>query len=518
MATKTVAKTAAKAVKKPVAKAAAKTVAQPKVGANGHSNGKTNGHAAHSAQPLPFFLSVAQNYDKASKALGLPRGLAEQIKACNSVYYFNFPVRIKGELKVIEAWRCEHSHHKLPTKGGIRYSEMVDQDEVMALAALMTYKCAIVHVPFGGAKGGIKINPREFTEEELERITRRYTAELIHKNFIGPAVDVPAPDYGTGEREMAWIADTYLSFHGTTDINALGCVTGKPIAQGGVRGRREATGRGVMFGLRQAMTDKADMKRLKLTTGLEGKTIIVQGFGNVGFYAAKFLQEQGAVIVGVVEWDGAVYNPKGINIDELDKHRNETKSITNFPKAKTIKNGREVLEYDCDVLVPAALESQITSENAPRIKAKVIAEGANGPVTADAEDILLKRGILIIPDMYLNAGGVTVSYFEWLKNISHVRFGRMEKRFEENSQRRMVEAVEELVGRNFTQNERKLLIRGAGEEDLVNSGLEDTMINAYEEIKKYFASHPQIKDLRTAAFASAIDKVATTYKQLGLFP
>jgi glutamate dehydrogenase (NAD(P)+) len=527
MATKTVAKpvakatvaktTAAKTAKKPVAKAAAKpsqTVAKPKVGTNGHSSN----HTGHNGQPLPFFLSVAQNFDKASKALGLPHGLAEQIKACNSVYYFNFPVRIKGGLKVIEAWRCEHSHHKLPTKGGIRYSEMVDQDEVMALAALMTYKCAIVHVPFGGAKGGIKINPRDYTEEELERITRRYTSELIHKNFIGPAVDVPAPDYGTGEREMAWIADTYLSFHGSTDINALGCVTGKPIAQGGVRGRREATGRGVMFGLRQAMADKTDMKRLKLTTGLEGKTIIVQGFGNVGYYAAKFLQEQGATIIGVVEWDGAVYNPKGINIEDLDKHRNETKSITNFPKAKTIKNSREVLEYECDVLIPAALESQITSENAPRIKAKIIAEGANGPVTADAEDILLKKGILIIPDMYLNAGGVTVSYFEWLKNISHVRFGRMEKRFEENTQRRMVEAVEELVGRNFSQSERKLLIRGAGEEDLVNSGLEDTMINAYEEIKKYSDSHPQIHDLRTAAFASAIDKVATTYKQLGLFP
>ncbi|MCU0425572.1 MAG: Glu/Leu/Phe/Val dehydrogenase [Candidatus Kapabacteria bacterium] len=502
--------------KKPAAKAASKsitkTVAKP--AANGHSNG----HAGHGSQPLPFFKSVAQNFDKAAKALGMPRGLAEQIKACNSVYYFNFPVRIKGEIRVIEAWRCEHSHHKLPTKGGIRYSEMVDQDEVMALAALMTYKCAIVHVPFGGAKGGIKINPREFSEEELERITRRYTAELIHKNFIGPAVDVPAPDYGTGEREMAWIADTYLSFHGSTDINALGCVTGKPIAQGGVRGRREATGRGVMFGLRQAVSDKNDMKRLKMTTGLEGKTVIVQGFGNVGYYAAKFLQEQGATIVGVIEWDGAVYNPKGINVEDLDKHRIETKSVTNFPKAKTIKNSREVLEYDCDILVPAALESQITSENAPRIKAKIIAEGANGPVTADAEEILLKKGILIIPDMYLNAGGVTVSYFEWLKNISHVRFGRMEKRFEENTQRRMVDAVEALVGRNFSASERKLLIRGAGEEDLVNSGLEDTMINAYEEIKKYSASHPQIKDLRTAAFASAIDKVSMTYKQLGLFP
>jgi glutamate dehydrogenase (NAD(P)+) len=512
MAAKTVAKPAAKTAKKPAAKPAVKTAIKPAT--NGHSSG----HSGSGAHVLPFFKSVAKNFDKAATALNLPKGLAEQIKACNSVYYFNFPVRIRGDVQVIEAWRCEHSHHKLPTKGGIRYSEMVDQDEVMALAALMTYKCAIVHVPFGGAKGGIKINPRNYTEEELERITRRYTAELIHKNFIGPAVDVPAPDYGTGEREMAWIADTYLSFHGSSDINALGCVTGKPIAQGGVRGRREATGRGVMFGLRQAVSYKDDMKCLKLTTGLEGKSIIVQGFGNVGYHAAKFLQEQGAVITGVIEWDGAVVNPKGINVEDLDKYRIENKTITGFPKAKTIKNGLEVLEYECDILIPAALENQITIENAHRIKAKIIAEGANGPVTANAEDILLKRGVLIIPDMYLNAGGVTVSYFEWLKNISHVRFGRMEKRFEESSQRRMVEAVESLVGRSFSANERKLLIRGAGEEDLVNSGLEDTMINAYEEIKKYAATHPQIKDLRTAAFASAIDKVSTTYKQLGLFP
>jgi glutamate dehydrogenase (NAD(P)+) len=491
------------------------------VGITGEAESAT-GSASHAPsrghQPIPFFKSVARNFDKASRVLGLPPGLANQIKVCNAVYYFNFPVRVRGEIKVIEAWRVEHSHHKLPTKGGIRYSEMVDQDEVMALAALMTYKCAIVHVPFGGAKGGIKINPRDYTDEELERITRRYTSELIQKNFIGPSVDVPAPDYGTGEREMAWIADTYLTFHGSRDINALGCVTGKPISQGGVRGRREATGRGVMFGLRQAVSDKDDMKRLKLTVGLNGKTIIVQGFGNVGFYAAKFLQEQGAVITGVVEWDGAVFNAKGIDVVELDKYRQEHKTVTNYPKAKTIKNGREVLEYDCDVLLPAALESQITAENAPRLKAKIIAEGANGPITADAEEILLARGIMIIPDMYLNAGGVTVSYFEWLKNISHVRFGRMDKRFEENSAARMISAVEDLVGRNFSASERILLVRGAGEEDIVNSGLEDTMISAYEEIKGYAQQHAAITDLRTAAFASAIDKVATTYKQLGLFP
>jgi glutamate dehydrogenase (NAD(P)+) len=477
------------------------------------TNGTSNGHAVE-----PFFKSVEQNFDKAAYALDLPKGLAEQIKACNSVYHFNFPVRIRGAIRVIQAWRVEHSHHKLPTKGGIRYSEMVDQDEVMALAALMTYKCAIVHVPFGGAKGGIKINPRDYTDDELERITRRYTSELIHKNFIGPAVDVPAPDYGTGEREMAWIADTYLAFHGTQDINALGCVTGKPISQGGVRGRKEATGRGVFYGLRQATMDKDHMKRLKLTQGLEGKTVIVQGFGNVGFHAAKFLYEAGAIVTGIIEWDGAVFNPKGLNVMDLDQYRIANKTITGYPKGKTIKDPASVLEYPCDILVPAALESQITSKNAARIQAKIIAEGANGPVTADAEEILLKKGALIIPDMYLNAGGVTVSYFEWLKNISHVRFGRMGKRFEENSQLRLVDAVEELVGRNFSRAERDMIVRGAGEEDLVNSGLEDTMMSSYEEIKEYWHTNNRIKDLRTAAFVSAIDKVATTYKQLGLFP
>lgn len=482
---------------------------------------KTNGKpkkepAVHS--PVPFFRSVSENFDKAVAVMNLPKGLTNQIRVCNSVYFFQFPVRINGDLQVVEAWRVEHSHHKLPTKGGIRYSELVDQDEVMALAALMTYKCAIVHVPFGGAKGGIRINPRNYTEDQLERITRRYTAELLKKNFIGPAVDVPAPDYGTGEREMAWIADTYMAFTGGQDINALGCVTGKPIAQGGVRGRREATGRGVFFGLREATSHASEMKKLKMTTGLEGKTVIVQGFGNVGYHAAKFIQEGGGIITGIIEYDGAVYNPNGIDVEELLQHWRATGSITKYPKAKTIKEGNSVLEYECDILVPSALENQIHAQNAPNIKAKIIAEGANGPITSHAEAILLKKGIFILPDMYLNAGGVTVSYFEWLKNISHVRFGRMGKRFDEGVNNRLVSSIEELVGKRFTETERIMMTRGAGEEDLVNSGLEDTMIFAYNEIMEYWRANKKVKDMRTAAFVSSIDKVATSYMQLGLFP
>lgn len=467
---------------------------------------------------IPFFQSVLSNLDKAIAVMNLPKGLADQIKVCNSVYYFQFPVRINGEIQAIEAWRVEHSHHKLPTKGGIRFSTMVDQDEIMALAALMTYKCAIVHVPFGGAKGGVKIDPKIYTEEQLERITRRYTAQLIQKNFIGPSVDVPAPDYGTGEREMAWIADTYQAFTSGHDINSLASVTGKPIAQGGVRGRTEATGLGVYFGLKQALENKGDMKKLNLEPGLPGKTFIIQGFGNVGYHAAINIQTGGGIITGVAEWDGGVYNPKGIDVEELSKWRDETGSITNYPKAKTIKNSIRLLEYSCDVLVPSALENQITVNNAPRIKAKIIGEGANGPVTSEAEKILLEKGVFIVPDVYLNAGGVTVSYFEWLKNISHIRFGRMGKRFDEAVNNRLMDSIETLVGKSFNDHERRMLTQGAGELDLVRSGLEDTMMFAYDEIREYWGRYKKVKDMRTAAFISAIDKVATAYKQLGLFP
>jgi len=230
---------------------------------------------------ISFYESVQRNFEKAAQYSGLPSGLLEQIKVCNAVYQMRFPVRIGEEFEVIEAYRVQHSHHRLPTKGGIRYDLGVNQDEVMALAALMTYKCAIVDVPFGGAKGGIRINPKKYTEKQLENITRRYTAELIRKNFIGPGIDVPAPDYGTGSKEMAWIVDTYASMkHG--DIDAAACVTGKPVTQNGITGREEATGRGVFYGLRELLSIEDDMKKVGLTTGMAGKKIIVQGLGNVG--------------------------------------------------------------------------------------------------------------------------------------------------------------------------------------------------------------------------------------------
>jgi glutamate dehydrogenase (NAD(P)+) len=469
-----------------------------------------------SATTTSFFGDVVRNFDKAARHLKYPSGLLEQIKACNSVYHFKFPVRTAEGYEVVSAWRVEHSQHKLPTKGGIRYSEMVNEDEVMALAALMTYKCAIVDVPFGGAKGGIRINPRNYDEDQLQRITRRYTAELVRKSFIGPGIDVPAPDYGTGAREMAWIADTYQALN-PGSIDALACVTGKPLSQGGIRGRTEATGRGVFFGIREACSRAEDMKGLGLSTGIEGKRVVVQGLGNVGYHAAKFLQEGGGTIVGLAEYDGAIYNPAGLDVDKVQQHRKEKRTILNYPGATNIYNNKEALELECDILVPAALEKEITEENASRIKAKIIAEGANGPTTPEAETILLKKGVLIIPDMYLNAGGVTVSYFEWLKNIQHVRMGRMGKRFMESTTRQIISTIERTSGKALTENEKIMLAHGPDEVDLVNSGLEDTMINAYNEIRDIWKRTPGM-DLRTAAFVDAIHKVATSYLELGIFP
>lgn len=464
-----------------------------------------------------FFDDVLNYFDRAASYTNYPKGLLDQIKYCNSVYRMRFPVRIKDKIEVFTAYRVEHSQHKLPVKGGIRFSLSVNQDEVMALAALMTYKCAVVEVPFGGAKGGVKINPKIYSEVELESITRRYTAELIKKNFIGPGIDVPAPDYGTSGREMAWIADTYAAFN-PGQIDAYACVTGKPISQGGVQGRVAATGRGVYYGVREAVDQAEDMKAIGLTKGIEGKKIVIQGLGNVGYHTGKCFQEDGAVIIAIAEYEGAIYNQNGLDVEAVKKHRDQTGSILNFKKAKNIKHTLKALEIPCDILIPAALENQINIENAKKINAKIIAEAANGPVTPEAEDILLKKNVLIIPDLFLNAGGVTVSYFEWLKNLSHVRFGRMGKRYEERLNKTLVESIETAIGKKLDDYSKKIIIHGAGEEDLVNSGLEETMITAYNEMRDTYKGVKKIPDLRTAAFINAIDKIATSYMALGIFP
>jgi len=465
-----------------------------------------------------FFENVNKTFDKAAVFTKWDPGVLEQIKECNAVYQMKFPVKMDdGRIDVIEAYRVQHSQHKTPCKGGIRFAAEVNQDEVMALAALMTYKCAIVNVPFGGAKGGIKIDPKKYSAYELEKITRRYTAELTRKNFIGPGTDVPAPDYGTGEREMSWILDTYASLR-PGEIDAAGCVTGKPVTQGGVRGRREATGLGVFFGLREVCSMPDIMKKLGLTTGVESKRVVVQGLGNVGYHTAKFFQDAGAKVIGLAEYEGAIYNEEGLDIDDVFHNRRKTGTILNFPGAKNFAKNTDALEMDCDILIPAALENVIDGENAPKIKAKIIGEAANGPLTPEADEVFSKKGIIVVPDMYLNAGGVTVSYFEWLKNLSHVRYGRLEKRFTENMNAHIIGQMEAMSGKKVDTEEKEFILHGADEVDLVYSGLEETMSTATREIMDVWKANPQIPDMRTAAFVVAINKVGTSYAELGIFP
>ncbi|MFM9909029.1 MAG: Glu/Leu/Phe/Val family dehydrogenase [Chitinophagaceae bacterium] len=464
-----------------------------------------------------FFGAVEKSFDKAAKFTTWDPGILEQIKQCNAVYRMHFPVKIGDKVEVVKAYRVQHSHHKLPCKGGIRFAMSVNLDEVMALAALMTYKCAIVNVPFAGAKGGITIDPKKYTPYELEKITRRYTSELIKKNFIGPGIDVPAPDYGTGEREMAWIVDTYMSMR-PGEIDALGCVTGKPVTQGGVRGRREATGLGVFYGLREVCNMPETMKKLGLPIGVEGKTVVVQGLGNVGYHSAKFFQDAGSKIIGLAEFEGAIWNKAGLDVDTVFNHRKVTGSILNFPGAVNFEKSGDALEMECDILIPAALENVINGENAPRVKAKIIGEAANGPLTPEADDIFTQKGVLVVPDMYLNAGGVTVSYFEWLKNLSHVRYGRMEKRFTENQNRQMLEITEDFTGKKVSGKVRDEIVHGPEEVDLVRSGLEETMIAATREIMDVWKANPSIPDMRTAAYVVAINKVGLSYAELGIFP
>ncbi|MFZ4627491.1 MAG: Glu/Leu/Phe/Val family dehydrogenase [Blastocatellia bacterium] len=470
-----------------------------------------------------FFENVLRSVERAAALTHYSPGLIEQIKLCNSVYHFEFPLRrvnAQGEttFEVINAWRVEHSHHKLPTKGGIRYAPQVDEDEVKALAALMTYKCAIVDVPFGGAKGAIQIDPSRYTVEELERVTRRYTYELVKKNFIGPGVDVPAPDYGTGEREMAWIVDTYQAMH-PGGLDGLACVTGKPISQGGISGRREATGRGVFYALREACSSAEDMAAIGLSAGIAGKRIVVQGLGNVGYHCAKFCREEGdAKIIAITEQEGAIFDPNGLDEEAVLQHRRATGSILHFPGATNLPSSRAALELDCDILIPAALENQLTAENAPRIRARIIGEGANGPTTPEAEQILLEKGVLIVPDIYANAGGVTVSYFEWVKNLAHVRIGRLGKRYEAAQERRIVGLIEVATGKKLSEHDWARLSQGPDEVDYVKSGLEETMVYAYHQIRQTWKGRPDVPDLRTAAFLLALEKIARDYLELGVFP
>ena len=464
-----------------------------------------------------FRENVDLMFDRAAATLDMPLGLAEQIRTCNAVYQVKFGVEIRGGYQVFTGWRAVHSEHRLPVKGGIRYANFANQEEVEALAALMTYKCSIVDVPYGGSKGALCIRPKDYAEDELEHITRRFTEELAKRGFINPGLNVPAPDMGTGEREMAWMVDEYKQLF-PNDINGLGCVTGKPVNMGGIHGRTEATGRGVQFGLREFFRHPEDVKRAGLDGGLEGKRIVVQGLGNVGYHAAKFLtDEDGVKVTAILERDGAIINDDGLDIEAVFQHKRETGGVQGAPSAVSFEeNGAALLEKDCDVLLPAAMESQITRENAERIQARVIAEAANGPVTYSADQILRQKGVVIIPDAYLNAGGVTVSYFEWIKNLSHIRFGRMERRYEEAKGRALVEALEEGTGKPLSDGIKQRLVQGADELDLVRSGLDDTMRDSYNQIRNIFLERDSVEDLRTASFVLAIEKIAACYQSMEL--
>ncbi len=461
---------------------------------------------------------VHTQFDRAARGLDVPAGVLTSIRLCNNTYSFQFPVRVGNEVQIFKGYRAEHSHHRRPLKGGIRFATHVNADEVAALAALMTYKCALVNVPFGGSKGGVAIDPRMTSTDVLERVTRRYTFELCHKNFIGPGVNVPAPDMGTGEREMSWIADTYGVMH-PDDLNAMACVTGKPVTQGGIPGRTEATGRGVFYGVRDFLDNTAAVKRFGLDAGIEGKTFVMQGFGNVGYHASRIMvQEGGAKLVGIGEWDGVLQDPKGLDPDKVKAHQSRHGTILGFGRARSSKNPKSFVDIPCDILVPAALENQITLDNVHRVRARIVAEAANGPTTPGAERALLKQGIPVLPDIYLNSGGVTVSYFEWTKNISHMRFGRMAKRFEGMRERRVLDVIDAATGKTtFSDDERYQLTKGPDEIDLVRSGLEGTMSDALDEVLVELG-RGRGKDLRTAAMRVSIRKIAATYEALGIFP
>ncbi|MFV0383330.1 Glu/Leu/Phe/Val family dehydrogenase [Paracoccus sp. (in: a-proteobacteria)] len=468
-----------------------------------------------------FRDSVDRMFTHAASLMSLAPGLEQKIRVCNSTYTVRFGVRLRGEIQTFTGYRSVHSEQMEPVKGGIRYSLDVTQDEVEALAALMTYKCALVEVPFGGSKGGLCIDPRAWNEEELEKITRRFTYELSRRNLISPSQNVPAPDMGTGEREMAWMADAYKRLH-PDDINARACVTGKPLSAGGIHGRVEATGRGVQYALREFFRHDDVMKRAGLADKLAGKRVIVQGLGNVGYHAAQFLSvEDKAIITTVIERDGAITNPQGINIDALRGHIVATGGLRGFTGGSYREEGLAALEDECDILVPAAVESVINADNAPRIKCKLIIEAANGPVTADADDILKRNGVIIIPDMYANAGGVTVSYFEWVKNLSQISLGRLERRHEEARARLLIEELERISADTGTKFElargfKEQFLTGADELELVRSGLDDTMREAFRNMKEVWMTNSRVDDMRTAAYVVAIRRVSNIYGSLGL--
>ena len=462
-----------------------------------------------------FLNSTNKLFDQALSYTEISPDLAKRIRVSNSTYTINFGVKLRDEIHTFTGWRSVHSEHFEPAKGGIRYDINASQEEVEALAALMTYKCAIIEVPYGGSKGALKINPKDWTKPEIEKITRRFAQELIKRDLIHPAQNVPAPDVGTGAEEMAWIADEYRRIY-PTDINALACVTGKPIQKGGLVGRSEATGRGVQYIIREFFRHEEDYLKAGFKGGLKDKKVVVQGLGNVGYHAAKFLQEEdGCRIVCVMEHNGAILNPDGLNVKKIKQYQSEHGSFEGCSEGKFETNTSECLTMKCDILIPAAKENVIDRTNAEGIQAKLIVEAANGPITFEADGLLNDRNITIIPDIMANAGGVAVSYFEWIRNLRHIRFGRLEKRRNAFQFDTLISAIEIMTGKEMPEKFKEQFIEGANEIDLVRSGLDDMMREAYQKIRESMIAN-DIPNLRTAAYKVALDRIAESYDSIGL--
>jgi glutamate dehydrogenase (NAD(P)+) len=462
-----------------------------------------------------FLYNTNKLFDQALSFTNISDDLATRIRISNSTYTINFGVKLRNQIHTFTGWRSVHSEHFEPAKGGIRYDINASQEEVEALAALMTYKCAIIEVPYGGSKGALKINPKDWSKAEIEKITRRFAQELIKRDLIHPAQNVPAPDVGTGADEMAWIADEYRRIH-PTDINALACVTGKPTQKGGLVGRSEATGRGVQYIIREFFRHEDDCLRAGFEGGLKDQKVSIQGLGNVGYHAAKFLQEDDECkIVCVMEHNGAILNPKGLNIDKIKKYYLKHGSFAGCNEGKFKKNTSDFLCYECDILIPAAKENVIDKLNASQIKAKLIVEAANGPITFEADTILNERNITIIPDIMANAGGVAVSYFEWIRNLRHIRFGRLEKRRNAFQFDTLISAIETMTEKEMPEKFKEQFIDGANEIDLVRSGLDDMISEAYQKVRASMIEK-NIPNLRTAAYKVALDRIATSYDSIGL--
>ena len=460
-----------------------------------------------------FIKSVSKMFDNAIETLDVEKGLANQIKSCNSTHTIRFGVRLSNGIKVFTGWRAVHSEHLEPVKGGIRYSPAVSATEVEAMAMLMTFKNAVIDVPFGGSKGGLKINPSKYSEEDLEKITRRFTEELVKRGLISPSLNVPAPDMGTGKKEMAWIADEYKRLN-PHDINAYACVTGKPENMGGVDGRTEATGRGLFYAL-NSFFNSQDIKKTKISGKLSSQKIILEGLGKVGYFAARALRDHGCTIIGVIEKDQSFFNSNGLDIDAIRNWLIESGDPKHYSNQAELKTKEEVFTENCDIYIPAATEGTITDENYNFLNTKIICEGANGPITSKADQLLTKKGIMIIPDLYANAGGVAVSYFEWVRNLQHMRFGRMEKRRKEYENASLISVIESSTGAKVSSQTKDLLNQGPSEIDLVRSGLEDMMTEAYENMSEIWNQN-NYDSLRTTAFIYSIKKLIKSYRNIGI--